>query len=128
MAKRGAPRTKTPAKWTKEQLRQIDEMAESQAKDTMIAESLGVDVQTFKREFTQRCRTKRAQGKARILRRQFEKATAGDATMLIWTGKQHLEQSDKQDHKIDASKAMRELLGWVGGRNGGNHGDDDAQD
>lgn len=128
MAKRGAPRTKTPTTWTKAQLTRIDKLAEAQCKDTTIAEILGVDVETFRREFKERTSRKRAEGKAQLYQAQFKRATGGDATMLIWTGKQHLEQSDKQDHKIDASKAMRELLGWVGGRNGGNHGDDDAQD
>lgn len=35
---------------------------------------------------------------------------------------------DKQEHQIDASKELQELLGWVGARNGGDHSDDDAQD
>lgn len=35
---------------------------------------------------------------------------------------------DRHEHQIDASKEMRELLGWIGGRNGGNHADDDTDD
>lgn len=64
MAKRGAPRTKTPAAWTKAQLTRIDKLAEAQCKDTTIAETLGVDVETFRREFRERTRRKRARAPA----------------------------------------------------------------
>jgi hypothetical protein len=96
----GRPRTVTPAKYSAAQRKRIDEMAEAQAKDAHIAAVLGVDDETFKREFGDRCIKKRAEGKARILRAQFDKAAGGDVTMGIWFGKQHLEQADKQDHKL----------------------------
>ena len=35
-------------------------------------------------------------GRASLRRRQFKAADAGNATMLIWLGKQYLGQSDKQ--------------------------------
>ena len=96
----GRPRTKTPDTYTPEQLAYIDLMAQAQAKDTLIAESMGVDRDTFKREFAQRCRTKRAIGKGRVLDAQYKAAAgSGGPVDRIWFGKQHLEQSDKQDHK-----------------------------
>jgi hypothetical protein len=96
----GAPRTKTPVTWTPEQLKYIDDMAEAQCKDTTIAESLGCDVKTFQDQFSKRTREKRAQGKLKMLDAQYHKAVVDhDTTMLIWTGKQHLEQSDRQDIK-----------------------------
>lgn len=100
MAKRGAPRTRTPAKWTKEQLQQIDEMAEAQCRDTTIAERLGVNVDTFRAEFQQRTRRKRAEGKAKVMMAQYQGCLTrgkGAVTERIWWGKQHLEQSDKQE-------------------------------
>src|SRR5574343_306058 len=36
-------------------------------------------------------------GKASLRRAQWKAALHGNPTMLIWLGKQHLEQSDKQD-------------------------------
>ncbi len=50
---------------------------------------------------------------------QWQKAIAGDKTMMIWMGKQHLGQSDRQDVKQDVSAkvtvdeqraSMRKLL------------------
>lgn len=96
----GAPRTKTPKTWTKAQLAEIDRLAEAQCKDTTIAERMGTDLDTFRREFVKRTRRKRAEGKAQLYLAQHAKALGGDVTMLIWTGKQHLEQTDKQDHNV----------------------------
>ena len=96
----GRPRTVTPDTYTPEQLIYIDLMAMAQAKDTLIAESMGVDRDTFKREFTQRCRTKRAEGKATVLEAQYKAAAgSGGPVDRIWFGKQHLEQTDKTDLK-----------------------------
>ena len=96
----GRPRTKTPDTYTPEQFAYIDLMAQAQAKDTLIAESMGVDRDTFKREFTQRTRTKRAEGKANVLEAQYKAAAgSGGPVDRIWFGKQHLEQSDKTDLK-----------------------------
>jgi hypothetical protein len=93
----GAPRTKTPKTWTKAQLAEIDRLAEAQCKDTTIAERMGTDLDTFRREFVKRTRRKRAEGKAQLYLAQHAKALAGDTVMLIWCGKQHLEQTDRQD-------------------------------
>lgn len=41
-----------------------------------------------------------AAGKISLRRSQFQKAVEGNTTMLIWLGKQHLEQSDKQSIKV----------------------------
>lgn len=49
------------------------------------------------------------------------------AAAFIWL-KNRAGWRDKQEHQIDASKELQELLGWVGARNGGDHSDDDAQD
>ena len=101
--RRGAPRTKSPETVSEAQLKEIDEMARAQCKDTLIAEALGFDVKTFKAQFSKRCRQKRAQGKGEIMRRQFagcKGSGKGAATERIWFGKQHLEQTDRQDVKL----------------------------
>ena len=96
----GRPRTKTPDTYTPEQLAYIDLMAQAQCKDTTIAESMGIEVGVFKREFVQRTRTKRAEGKRNVLIAQYKAAAgSGGPVDRIWWGKQHLEQSDKQDLK-----------------------------
>lgn len=114
--KAGAPRTKTPEVIpdtpegvTKAVLEQIDELAEAQAKDTMIAEVIGWDVNTFKRQFEQRCREKRAIGKGKVLRAQYRgcfKGGKGAVTERVWFGKQHLEQTDKADQNVKVSAKL----------------------
>jgi len=56
-------------------------------------------------------------GLASLRRRQFEAAQAGNATMLIWLGKQYLGQVDKQEiaqtvevTTTDARSALEHLL------------------
>jgi len=108
-AQPGRPRTVTPEEYTPEQLETIDRMATAQCRDTTIAEAIGVEVQVFKRQFAQFCRTKRAQGKAALLLEQYDKAIhKRDTTMLIWCGKQHLGQSDRAEvsHSGDMSLNM----------------------
>jgi len=92
----GRPRTKTPKAYTPEQLAQIDAMALAQCKDSTIAAALGVDREAFRREFTQRTRQKRAQGKAEIMEAQLKRART-NAVGAIWWGKQHLGQTDRAD-------------------------------
>jgi len=78
--------------FAEEQIEQIDEYALINCKDNQIATLLGIPSETFKRHFGERCRQKRAEGQAAKMQQQYDDKTP---TMLIWWGKQHLEQSDK---------------------------------
>ena len=49
--------------------------------------------ETFSDVYKKKC----AKGKISIRRNQFKAADAGNASMLIWLGKQYLGQSDKQE-------------------------------
>jgi hypothetical protein len=55
----------------------------------------------FGRTFAEVFEQKRKAGFASLRSKQFEIAMAGNATMLIWLGKQYLSQSDKQLQKTD---------------------------
>jgi hypothetical protein len=46
----------------------------------------------------------RAKGSASLRRLQWERAQAGDKTMLIWLGKQYLGQKDKNE--VDTNQAV----------------------
>ncbi len=97
---RGRPRTTSIPKseYTPELLAKIDEMAYWQAKDTTIAGAVGIEYETFKRDFAARTYKQRMEGRLAILKAQHERAVVDKSdTMLIWTGKQHLEQKDKQE-------------------------------
>ncbi len=97
MAKAGRKKNK----YTDEQIEQIDKYALINCKDNQIATLLSIPSETFKRHFGERCKQKRAEGQAFKLEQQYNDKTP---TMLIWWGKQHLEQSDR-----------RELTGLGGG-------------
>ncbi len=44
---------------------------------------------------------KSSNGKASLRRKQFKAALDGNPTMLVWLGKQHLNQTDKSESKTD---------------------------
>lgn len=83
---------------------------------------LGVDIETFRDEFSQRCRKKRdefskrcrreqAKGKRDLLAWQRKRGKKGSDRMLIWMGQQHLEQSDRQalEHSGSIKRIPRKL-------------------
>ena len=111
----GRPRTKTPLTFTDEQLQRIDDYATAQAKDTTIAEAMEMDVKTFQKDFSKRCRHKRAEGKLRVLEAQL-KQTQNNPVAAIWFGKQHLKQSDKGSLDVDIGNKLKGLLDWLGKR------------
>jgi hypothetical protein len=39
----------------------------------------------------------------KLLQKQFDVAMSGNVALLIWLGKQHLNQSDKQEQSINHS-------------------------
>lgn len=57
---------------------------------------------------------KKVHGKISIRRSQFQLAMKGNATMLIWLGKNHLDQKDKQelDHK-SSDKSMTPIINFI---------------
>lgn len=107
--------------FSREQLKQIDEYAEAQCKDTTIAEALGIDPMTFKRHFEARTCQKRALGKVTVMRKQFEGCQQngpGGVTERIWWGKQHLEQKDRQDVTSNDGAIVVPVINYIGRRSG----------
>jgi len=51
--------------------------------------------------------------KLRLSEAQMKSALEGNATMLIWMGKQHLNQSDKQEIKQDLNVTGQPLIGFA---------------
>ena len=54
--------------------------------------------------FAEYYKKKSAGGKISLRRKQFQAALSGNITMMIWLGKQHLDQSDKQEFSGKADK------------------------
>jgi hypothetical protein len=107
--------------FTRAQVARIDQMAEAQCKDTTIAQVLGVDLHTFREHFLKRTQQKRDEGKSRVLEAQYHGALKngkGAVTERIWFGKQHLEQTDRQeiDHSVTITLNDAALALGVAGR------------
>ena len=93
----------------KEGIATIESLARIQCTDEEIASVLKVTVDTLlndnnKAAFMAAKEIGKSSGKASLRRMQFKTAEAGNATMLIWLGKQYLEQTDKQDVKVDTEQ------------------------
>ena len=73
-----------------------------------IAAILAVDYEALNRAlkrdkhggFKEYYKKKSSTGKASLRRTQFKLAIDGNPTMLVWLGKQHLDQSDKSESNI----------------------------
>lgn len=73
-----------------------------------IADIIGCDKETIRNRCKEELTRGEAKGKASLRRRQWEVADSGNATMLIWLGKQYLGQSDAP--KNDEENNM--ILPW----------------
>jgi hypothetical protein len=102
MKKRG--RKKFVIDWQK-----VDKSLRAGANGVQVAAKLGIHydtlVNTFKIDFSEEkysnfsdyIQEKRQEGNEILLQKQFELACEGDKMMLIWLGKNRLEQSDKKE-------------------------------
>lgn len=70
-----------------------------------IAAVVGCSVDTLENRFSDIIKKGRERGKMSLKRLQWEAANKGNTTMLIWLGKQYLDQTDKVEQRMD-----RELI------------------
>lgn len=93
---RGRPRT--PIDWPN-----VEKLCLLQCLEEEIAQFLGISVDTLERackrehhmNFAEYFRQKRGTGKIALRRAQWQAAQKGNPAMLIWLGKQYLNQRDK---------------------------------
>ena len=81
--------------------KQIEKLASYGLTNKEIAEALGYDDSTLKRKFENFLIKGRANLKQRLKKKQIQVAMSGNVTMLIWLGKQYLEQADKVEETGD---------------------------
>ncbi len=74
---------------------QVQQLAAIDCSYAEIAAVVGCNPSTLTRRFAQAIEKGRQEGCASLKRKQFELAMGGNATMLIWLGKQRLGQADK---------------------------------
>ena len=87
----------------------IEQLAGLMCTDEEIASVLGVTVETLQAKhngeaFSEYKKRGQLKGKASLRRYQFETAKGGNPTMLVWLGKQYLDQKDRQDVALEAEK------------------------
>ena len=95
-----AGRPKASIDWGK-----VDKYLQSQCDGTGIAGLLGIHPDTlykaceelYKMTFSAYSAIKKGEGKELLRAKQFAVAMEGDKTMLIWLGKQYLDQKDRSD-------------------------------
>jgi len=82
---------------------QVRKLAAIGCTNVEIASVLGCSHDTIERRFLDEVNAGRQAGKMSIRRKQYETAMSGNVTMLIWLGKQMLDQSDKAtSYNVDA--------------------------
>jgi hypothetical protein len=62
-----------------------------------IAALMDCSEDTIQRRFSHHIESGRERRNGKLRMKQYELAMAGNATMLVWLGKQYLEQADKQE-------------------------------
>lgn len=76
-----------------------------------IAMVVGVSTSTISRRFQNEYEEGRANLNVRLRKKQVEIALAGNTTMLIWLGKQLLDQSDKQENRNFNNEQVQVTIG-----------------
>lgn len=74
---------------------QVKQLAMIQCSYAEMAAVVGCNESTLTRRFAQVIKEGREVGKSSLKRAQYKAAMNGNPTMLIWLGKQHLEQKDQ---------------------------------
>ncbi len=95
----GAPKKDLNAKLDQTILETIEKMSIMQCTQVEISEFIGISVPTLlkNKNFVKTYKKGIEGGKASLRRLQWKGAMDGNSTMLIWLGKQYLDQSDKKE-------------------------------
>lgn len=111
MAKKKTTRKKTVKKKTgrplaKVDAKQVEALASICCTQNEIALIVGCSVDTLHRRFADVIEKGEARAKASLRRQQFKQANDGHTGMLVWLGKQLLDQRDKKDIHTDSETTL----------------------
>ena len=113
---KGSGRKPLPIDWAK-----VERLMEAGCVGTEIAAYLGIHANTFYRrcedegkcgkgkeygDFSAYLQSKKEKGDSLLRAKQFEIAMQGDKTMLVWLGKNRLNQADKIEQRNTSSAAQ----------------------
>ena len=85
---------------------QVEKLAMMGCKISEIAAFFDVNRKTIERNFGTILKKGKEKGKMSLRRKQYEVAMRGNVSMLIWLGKQMLDQCEKADIKEDVQYRM----------------------
>lgn len=92
----------------------LDEMGrlvmDGNAKNSEIALHFGVDDETIKKNYSRFLDKKRAERRVWLRSCQTKQARLGNSAMLIWLGKQELDQADRQQQEHSGEVQIRAQL------------------
>lgn len=96
----------------------VDTLLESHSTGTEVAAYFGIHPNTFyircekekKVGFSEYQQQKAEKGNIRLRDAQEKLALKGNATMLVWLGKQYLNQKDKEDTTAQVVKTLSDLV------------------
>lgn len=71
-----------------------------------IGSVVGCSVATLERRYADLIKSEREVGKTSLRRWQWDAASKGNTALLIWLGKQHLNQSDKIEEKSETTNKI----------------------
>ena len=108
MSKRSATPTpkSRPGRQAVIDLKVVEGMAAVGASNVEIADFLNLDEGTIRRRCAQLLIKARASLKTRLRQAQLKAALSGNPAMLIWLGKQLLDQADQQRIRVGELEAM----------------------
>ena len=86
---------------------QVEKLASFGCTNIEIASVFGCDESLIRKSYSEFLTKGRDKGKIRLRQLQWKAAEAGSHTMLIWLGKQILNQSDKQE--LELTKPISEI-------------------
>ncbi len=95
----------------------VQKLAEIGCTNTEIADFYGCDISTITKRFSQILTKGRESGKMRLRKKQMQVALKGNVIMLIWLGKQMLNQKEKQDISFEGL-SLTDIVALVSGKNG----------
>jgi len=106
-------RPKADIDWNK-----VDKYLQAQCDGVGIAGILGIHPNTFylaceekfKISFSEYSAQKRGEGRELLRAKQFQSAMEGDKTMLVWLGKQYLNQREKVDSDVSLTEKVKPII------------------
>jgi len=101
----------------------LENLASIQCTMNEMASVLGCSVDTLERNYADTIKKGKDHGRASLRRLQWQGAQGGNPTMLIWLGKQVLEQKDKIEQQHTGEVAIKRIERVIVDPEGGKAGD-----